>query len=81
MVLTVDVGNTNIVFGGFEGDTLRFTSRIRTDKYQMRDEYAVKFLELIRFYGFQPRVLHIALSLPQQLVRYMYPLPLYVIRH
>ena len=26
MVLTVDVGNTNIVFGGFEGDTLRFTS-------------------------------------------------------
>ena len=54
MVLTVDVGNTNIVFGGFEGDTLRFTSRIRTDKYQMLDEYAVKFLELIRFYGFQP---------------------------
>ena len=48
MVLTVDVGNTNIVFGGFEGDTLRFTSRIRTDKYQMRDEYAVKFLELSR---------------------------------
>ena len=43
MVLTVDVGNTNIVFGGFEGDTLRFTSRVRTDKYQMRDEYAIKF--------------------------------------
>ena len=54
MVLTVDVGNTNIVFGGFEGDTLRFTSRVRTDKYQMRDEYAIKFLELIRFYGYRP---------------------------
>lgn len=54
MVLTVDVGNTNIVFGGFEGDELRFTSRIRTDKYQMRDEYLIKFSELIRFYGYNP---------------------------
>lgn len=54
MVLTVDVGNTNIVFGGFEGEELKFTSRIRTDKYQMRDEYAVKLLDLIRFYGYEP---------------------------
>lgn len=29
----------------------------------------------------EERVPHIALPLQQQLVRYMYPLPLYVIRH
>ena len=28
MILTVDVGNTNITFGGFEKDELRFVSRI-----------------------------------------------------
>lgn len=54
MILTVDVGNTNIVLGGFEGESLRFVARLQTNKYTMPDEYAVKLDNLIRFYGFTP---------------------------
>lgn len=32
MVLTVDIGNTNIVLGVFDQDELVFTARVSTDK-------------------------------------------------
>ena len=48
MILAVDIGNTNIVFGAFEGDTLRFTSRISTVRSRMEDEYAVTLLSVLR---------------------------------
>lgn len=54
MILAIDVGNTNIVFGGFDGDELRFVSRVKTDKDKMQDEYAIEILALLRFYGFSP---------------------------
>ena len=47
MILAVDIGNTNIVFGAFEGDTLRFTSRISTVRNRMEDEYAVTLLSVL----------------------------------
>lgn len=56
MILAVDVGNTNIVLGGFEKDELLFVSRIRTDKYKMTDEYAVEFQAILEFYGYSPRM-------------------------
>lgn len=31
MILTLDIGNTNIVIGGFNGEKLEFVSRISTD--------------------------------------------------
>ncbi len=40
MLLTVDIGNTNIVLGCFEGDELKFVSRIATDITKTEDEYA-----------------------------------------
>lgn len=52
MVLTVDVGNTNIVLGGFEGDDLRFVSRMHTNKYRMMDEYAISFRSILEFNGY-----------------------------
>lgn len=50
MILAVDIGNTNIVFGAFEGETLRFTSRMATVRSQMEDQYAVALLDILRLY-------------------------------
>ena len=32
MILALDVGNTNTVVGGFEGETLRFSLRMQSDR-------------------------------------------------
>lgn len=50
MILTVDIGNTNIVFGAFEGDELRFTSRLATTRSWMEDQYAVELLALLHLH-------------------------------
>lgn len=55
MVLTIDVGNTNIVLGGFEGEELTFVSRMQTDKHKMADEYAVQIKALLEFNGYAPQ--------------------------
>lgn len=41
MILTVDIGNTNIVLGVFREEELVFTARISTDKDRTADEYSV----------------------------------------
>ena len=41
MIITIDIGNTNIVLGVFNGDEIMFTSRISTDSKKTEDEYAV----------------------------------------
>ena len=41
MVLTVDVGNTNIVVGVYDRDRLRFISRLTSDQNRTADETAV----------------------------------------
>ena len=40
MILTIDIGNTNTVLGGYEERKLMFVSRIRTDASKTADEYA-----------------------------------------
>ena len=51
MILTIDVGNTNIVLGCFDGDELKFVSRMKTDRDKMRDEYAVAIKALLDYYN------------------------------
>ena len=51
MVLTVDIGNTNIILGGFESDELRFVSRISSVREMTEDEYAIRILEALSLYG------------------------------
>ena len=41
MVLTVDVGNTNIVVGVYDRDRLRFISSLASDQNRTADETAV----------------------------------------
>lgn len=54
MILTIDVGNTNTVIGGFDDDRLVFESRISTDHGRMEDEYAITLADILRLYGREP---------------------------
>jgi type III pantothenate kinase len=47
VLLAVDVGNTNITIGLFEGEALRATWRLATDRERLADEYAVILLSLL----------------------------------
>ncbi len=47
MVLTIDIGNTNIVLGGFIGEKLEFIARMATDTRKTEFEYAVKIREIM----------------------------------
>lgn len=52
MILAIDVGNSNIVFGGIENFKTSFISRITTDKGKTEDEYAVIFKNLIEIHNY-----------------------------
>ena len=55
MILTVDIGNSNIVIGGYNsGEQLRFSSRVTTDRTLEADQYAVKLQEICHLYGISP---------------------------
>lgn len=49
MILVYDVGNTNIVFGVYQGRQLLQHWRISTDKSRTADEYAVVMKTLFLF--------------------------------
>lgn len=51
MILAVDIGNTNIVLGGFLGKELKFTSRMETSKHKMEDQYAIDIKDILLLYG------------------------------
>ena len=40
MILAVDIGNTNIVVGGYQGEELCFSVRLSTDATRTSYEYA-----------------------------------------
>lgn len=51
MILTIDIGNTNIAIGGFSDDRLEFVVRIATDAAKTADEYAGKLLNVLSLHG------------------------------
>lgn len=55
MLLTVDVGNTNITMGIYSGEELLFVTRLATDRNLTPDQYAVEFKHVIRLYGADSR--------------------------
>jgi type III pantothenate kinase len=54
MLLAIDIGNTNIKIGLFEGEVHRYTWSISTGVHRMPDEYAVTLLEFLRFHDIPP---------------------------
>jgi type III pantothenate kinase len=51
MLLTIDIGNTNITFGLYDGETLTHHWRIKTDHDRLADEYGIIILGLMRHEG------------------------------
>jgi len=47
MLLTIDVGNTNLTLGLYDGETLGPHWRLATDHARMPDEYGLQFLGLL----------------------------------
>jgi type III pantothenate kinase len=54
MILAVDIGNTNIVFGVFDGSRIMCHWRIGTDKAKTSDEYGILFRELMKIRDIDP---------------------------
>jgi len=50
MILTVDVGNSNIVLGGVRGDEIVFEARLRTDATKTSDEYCIDLKMILEVY-------------------------------
>jgi type III pantothenate kinase len=51
VLLAIDIGNTNVTLGAFEGETVRATWRMATDVNKMGDEYAALLLTLLEHDG------------------------------
>lgn len=51
MILTVDIGNSNIVIGGVDGENIVFEARLRTDATKTSDEYCVDLKSVLDIYG------------------------------
>ena len=54
MILTVDIGNSNIVLGGVRGDDIVFEARIRTEATKTSDQYCVDLKILLDVYKVNP---------------------------
>jgi len=51
MLLTIDIGNTNLTIGLYEGDQLGSHWRLATDHNRMPDEYGLQLLGLLEHAG------------------------------
>ncbi|MBI2170561.1 MAG: type III pantothenate kinase [Chloroflexi bacterium] len=54
MLLAIDIGNTNVTLGVFQGETLKATWRLATDARRMPDEYGLILLNLLPMRGIAP---------------------------
>ena len=51
MILTVDIGNSNIVLGGVQDDQIVFEARLRTEPTKTSDQYTLDIKNLMEVYG------------------------------
>ena len=54
MLLTIDIGNTNLTLGLYNGETLGPRWRLATDHDRMPDEYGLQFIGLLNHVGHTP---------------------------
>ena len=55
MILAIDIGNTNIVLGGFEGETILFIERISTNQAATDLEYASDVKTALDVHNIDPK--------------------------
>lgn len=58
MLLTIDMGNTNLTLGLYEGSKLGARWRLATDHERMPDEYGLQILGMLQHGGCSPAQLH-----------------------
>ena len=49
MIICIDIGNTNIKYGIYEGDELVISFRVSTDSKRTSDEYGSQLMSMLRF--------------------------------
>ncbi len=54
MIICIDIGNSNIKYGIYEGDRLRFSCRVSTDLKRTSDEYGAQLCGLLAFRKITP---------------------------
>lgn len=54
MLLTIDIGNTNITLGAYYAGNLSFAARLATDQSKTSDQYAVEIKNLLALYELSP---------------------------
>lgn len=70
MILTVDVGNSNIVLGAVKDDEIVFEARLRTDSTKTSDEYCIDLKMILEVYNLRSEAIEgsiIASVVPQVL--------------
>lgn len=55
MLLAVDVGNTNVVIGVFDGEELKASWRVQTERRRMPDEWGLMLLTLLQHKAIEPK--------------------------
>jgi len=53
----IDLGNTNLTLGLYQGETLRLHWRLATDQARMPDEYGIQILSMLEHGGCKPEEL------------------------
>lgn len=51
MILVIDMGNTNITVGAYDGEKLAYVARLATARPKTACQYAVEFIEIFRLNG------------------------------
>ncbi|HKM29447.1 MAG TPA: type III pantothenate kinase [Bacilli bacterium] len=57
MLLCIDIGNTNIVFGVYKGDELVNSFILETNHFKTVDEYGLRFMEMIKYMGYEQKAI------------------------
>lgn len=51
MIIAIDIGNTNIVIGGYQNDKIAFIARMATDHRFEADQYAIELQGIFELYN------------------------------
>lgn len=54
MILTIDIGNTNINLGLFQSDSLQMQVRLSTERQKTEDQCAADFFQMFQMHGIAP---------------------------
>ncbi len=57
MILAIDIGNTNIVLGGLEGEKILFEARMATDLIKTSDQYCAELKSMLALFEVAPEAI------------------------